>query len=296
MKLFVTRFALCVGLTFHASLPVASGAGKVRAEPSGAAKAAPLRIVSLAPNLTEIVFALGAEDSLVGITAQCDFPEAAKSKERVGGFTDPNLERILKLRPSHVLATEGNPRPLLEKLQEKGIDVVEFHAREAGSLPAQLRALAARLLQKESGETLAVSIEKALARLDSTPKARGSVLLALQFEPIYAVSAGTWLGDLFARAHFENIVPKGPQPYPVVSLELMLARKPDYLVVFSDSAPESSAAPVLGPARALLDRKFAPGKPRPKLVVSPESMLMRPGPRLVQAIEFLAADPVWRRD
>ena len=81
----------------------------------------PLRLVSLAPSITETVYALGRGDWLVGVTAVCDYPAPARALPRVGGMAAPNLEQIVRLRPDLVLATaEGNARDLIDRLERLG--------------------------------------------------------------------------------------------------------------------------------------------------------------------------------
>jgi iron complex transport system substrate-binding protein len=89
----------------------------------------PARIVSLVPSVTELVFALGAEDRLVGVTDYCDFPPAARRKPRVGGMLAPSLETIVALRPDVVVATDsGNRQEISDQLRRLGIPVYLVHA------------------------------------------------------------------------------------------------------------------------------------------------------------------------
>src|SRR6267142_2020906 len=84
---------------------------------------APHRIVSVAPAITEMLFALGAGDQIVGVTTYCNYPEAAKAKPKIGGFTTPNVEAILALRPDRVFMMKSRP-DVAQKLRQTGIDVL----------------------------------------------------------------------------------------------------------------------------------------------------------------------------
>jgi len=96
---------------------------------SGAAASPPRRIVSLAPNITEIVFGLGLGDRLVGVTTYCDFPRAVLKKPKIGGFSNPSLEAILALRPDAVILTEdGNPPEIAPRLEKLGISIHVFRS------------------------------------------------------------------------------------------------------------------------------------------------------------------------
>src|SRR5262245_62544783 len=83
------------------------------------------RIVSVAPSITEILFALGAGDRVVGVTTYCNFPEAAKAKPKIGGYTTPSLETMLALRPDQVIMMKNRP-DIAQRLRQTGIDVVEL--------------------------------------------------------------------------------------------------------------------------------------------------------------------------
>src|SRR5438552_18748807 len=86
---------------------------------------APHRIVSVAPAITEMLFALGAGDLVVGVTTYCNYPEAAKAKPKIGGYTTPSLEAILALRPDEVITMKNRP-DVAQKLRQTGIEVVEL--------------------------------------------------------------------------------------------------------------------------------------------------------------------------
>src|SRR5438876_8473167 len=91
------------------------------------------RIVSVAPSITEILFALGAGDQVVGDTTYCNYPEAAKSKPKIGGFTTPSLEAILALRPDQVFMIKSRP-DIAQKLRQTGIDVIELQPDNLASI------------------------------------------------------------------------------------------------------------------------------------------------------------------
>ena len=108
--------------------------------------AAPARIVSLAPNITEILYDLGLEDRVVAVTDFCDYPPAVKAKPRVGGFTNPSLEAIVGARPDLVILTDdGNPKAIYNRLRDLGIPCHVFSARRLKELPGGIRDLGVAL-------------------------------------------------------------------------------------------------------------------------------------------------------
>src|SRR5215510_11361841 len=98
----------------------------------------PHRIVSVAPSITEILFSLGAGDQVVGVTTYCNFPEAAKSRPKIGGYTTPSLEAILALRPDQVIMMKNRP-DVAQKLRRAGIDVVELQPENLSGIYESIR-------------------------------------------------------------------------------------------------------------------------------------------------------------
>jgi iron complex transport system substrate-binding protein len=100
----------------------------------------PNRIISLAPNLTEILYALGLGDRIVGVTTFCDYPEDAKQKQKIGGMTNPSLEAIVSLRPDLVvMTTDGNPKEFEERIRSLKIKTYVLKARQISELPKGIR-------------------------------------------------------------------------------------------------------------------------------------------------------------
>lgn len=261
------------GVIVSVATAVSMGTAAALAAPGATPKAGERRLVSLAPNLTEILHAVGAGGEVVGVTDQCDFPAEAKAKAKVGSYVAPNLESLVTLRPTTVFATEGNPRELVGRIAKRGVEVVEVAPRRAAELAPAIRMVAARAGRPERGEALAKGVEAGLARLrEGRPRAK-RYLLVLQLDPLISVSDDTWLGDVFKEAGYENVVGASKVRYPVVSDERLVVGGPD--VVFA--AHEVDLARLRAKAR---------GTP---IVVLPPDVFVRPGPRIVEAFEFLAA-------
>ena len=252
------------------------------------------RYVSLAPNLTEILFAIGASP-LVATTEQCDFPSEALKTKKVGNYSNPQFELIVQARPSHVFATEGNPKILVEKLRSQGIAVIESNPKTLREVPASIIRLAKVAQLDDSVQNkarlLAEQLEKALKTLPGAKENGPKALLVLQWEPIYSASNSTWLGDFLVQAGFQNIVGQSALPYPVVSQEFLRQNKPQ--VVFAagawkrDEKSEVESARVAKEAQQQLVKLYGTRAPFPKVIVLPPDIFVRPGPRLLEAIDFL---------
>ena len=129
----------------------------------------PTRIISLAPNLTEILFAMGLGDRVVGVTNFCDYPEDAKGKPKVGGIFNPSLEAVVSLRPDIVvMTTDGNLKEFEERLRSLGIKTYVFKARRLSELPQGIRDMGSALEVKDKAEALAKEIDIAFNRFKAT--------------------------------------------------------------------------------------------------------------------------------
>ncbi len=247
----------------------------------------PLRLVSLSPSLTEIVFALGREDWLVGVTDFCDYPPAARSKPRVGGPMTPDLERLLQVRPSLVLATgEGNPRDLVGQLTRLGIPIFAIKPEGYGGILHSVRTLG-RVLQAEArAGALAQELDARAARIRRAvaglPLPR--VLYLVWRDPLIAAGPASFIHDLIRMAGGENVVREGTGPYPRLGLEEVVAHAPEVIVVASHTDAMDRAPKVeLGGLW-----QSTPAVRANRIVLVPGDTLHRFGPRVVEGLEHLA--------
>lgn len=225
------------------------------------------RIISLAPNLTEIVYALGLGDELVGNTNQCDYPAEAKKIQKIGDYNNPVIEKILEAKANVVLSTEGNPRPTINAMKKLGLHVVETNPHTIDELIASIQYLGKRLNAEDRGNQIAKNIQQEVNLLKKHPFKEKTFLLALQSHPIYSANDQTWIGDLFKIAGLKNIVADSMIKYPVVSYEYVIQKHPDF--IFSES---------LDPKMNLLGKR---------VVILPKDIFFRPGPRILDSLKFL---------
>jgi iron complex transport system substrate-binding protein len=245
------------------------------------------RIVSLAPSLTETIYALGLQDRLVGDTDYCDYPDDARKKTKVGGAINPNLEQIAALRPDLVLVTKSlNRYDTVRALDGLGIPAYATDPHTVDEIVSSTERLAEILGASESGNALALDLKHHLSdlkqRLAVFPPRR--VLFIVWSEPLISIGKDTFIADALRRAGAISIVDSA-QSWPQVNLEEVVKLQPEYLV-FATGHGETAAHnidifPSL-PGWRLLDavrsRRFA--------VIS--DAVNRPAPRIVSAIEDLA--------
>ncbi len=247
----------------------------------------PQRIVSLAPSLTETVFALGLGARLSGVTDYCDYPPEAQTRARVGGPINPNLEQIVLLHPDVVLATRSlNRAETVESLDRLGIPVYTTDPRSVADVVTSARRLGEVLGAKTDGEALAEAMERRLAELAHrlTGRAPKRVFFVVWLDPIISTGPETFLADALRHAGADSVITSGPD-WPQVNIEEVVRQNPEYLVFAGAHQDDPQATidslrkrPGWSSLEAVRDSHFA--------VVS--DALDRPAPRMLDAIVDLA--------
>jgi iron complex transport system substrate-binding protein len=246
-----------------------------------------LRIVSLAPSLTETVYALGIQDRLAGNTDYCDYPPDAQKKPKVGGTLNPSLEEIAALHPDLVLVTKGlNRLDTVLALETLNIPAYATDPHTVEQIISSTRRLAEILGAPDAGGAVAAEMKRRLddlqQHLANVPPRR--VLFVVWDEPLISIGKGTFIADALRHAGAMSIV-DSTESWPQMSLEEVVRQQPDFLVIAEGHSPGGSvdldalaARPGWRGLEAVRNRRFA--------VVG--EAVNRPAPRIVSAIEDLA--------
>lgn len=245
------------------------------------------RVVALAPNLTEIVFALGAGSSLVGVSEFSDFPDAARSIPRVGGL-EVSAERVASLTPDLVLATAegGNRKGAVSALEASGLPVLVVPGGSLDEVLAGIELVGRRLGREAEGRRLMRALEerREAVRRSVASRPRPRAVLLVWPDPPSAAGGGTFLDDVLTEAGAQNLL-SSRRGWPVVSAE-WLATAPIEVAVIPDSPVN----------RPVFERAFAAGAlsrgsiAAARVIRVDESALTRPGPRVFDALEQLARE------
>ena len=290
MSLATAQITLAVAQPRQERFSAAPGMARVVTDATGRRVTIPAevhRIVTLAPNLTETVYALGLENRLAGDTDYCDTPEAAKSKPHVGSPLNPNLEAIVAMHPDVVLATTSiNRRETVDALAKLGIAVYASDPRTVrGTLDSIVR-MADLLGVGARGHALVARLQARLdalhARVEDRPLVH--VLFVVWVDPLITIGQNTFIADALRCAGAESVI-LSTQNWPTVSLEEVVRLQPDYIVltrshIHSDGTQikELSRRPVWKELRAVqLGHVVVLGKE-----------IARPSPGLVDDVEALA--------
>jgi iron complex transport system substrate-binding protein len=247
------------------------------------------RVVSLAPNLTETVYALGLEDRLVGDTNYCDTPEAAKSKPHVGDTKNPSIEAIVALHPDLVLATTSiNRVETADELKRLGIPVYTTDPHTVRGMLESTAHMADVMGARQQGGELVDKLQRRLdalqARLADRPMVH--VLFVVWFDPLQTIGPSTFIADALRWAGAESVITSS-QPWPRISIEEVVRIEPDY-IVFADNSLGSSADELADLRRRPVWRDLSAVQLGHVLNISEE--IEMPSAGLVDVIEQLARD------
>ncbi|MGD0308777.1 MAG: cobalamin-binding protein [Acidobacteriota bacterium] len=244
----------------------------------------PLRIISLAPSVTEVVYMLGADDRLIGVTTECDWPEAAKRKPKIGSLLNPNYENILAARPDLIIAsTAGNDRAAVYRLAELGLPVFVTAPRSVEGIMEATRQIGLITDRAPDGERLVAEMKARLQeikrRLAGLPPVRAFFIT--WFDPLLAPGSRTFENDALRLANVVSISADSREYYPRYSLEQVLTRNPDViLTVFHSGQPLPELKKIAG-WRALDAVKGG-------RVYVLDEVFQHPSPRFVDGVEELA--------
>ena len=251
----------------------------------GASGADGFRVVSLAPSLTEIVFALGAGGHLAGVTRYCDFPDAARALPRIGGILDPNLEAIIRLKPALVLAIVNSGNSIaVNRLHTLGVHVLALGDRTLADVFDAIDRIGAALERRNAAQLLAQSLHARIAKVTAETAKLPAVraLVVYDREPIVAAGAGTFADELLHAAHAINVVPRGPLTYPTLSIEAVASLDPDVII---DAHSHYGATETRGFWKRFTSLRAVR---RDRIRPIDADLLSRAGPRIVDGLEALA--------
>jgi cobalamin transport system substrate-binding protein len=243
------------------------------------------RIVSLAPNLTEIVYAIGAGDQLVGNTEYCDYPPAAKNVARIGDTMHPSIERIIALKPQIVLvSTASQLETFTRQLDDQKIAVYVTNPRSLDEVFRSIETLGALFGHAEGSVRVAADLR---ARANAVEVAMRSVKPVKVFyqvsnEPLYTIGRESYLTDLVRRAGGVSVTADVPTAFPRFSDEAALAARPEAIILPTGGSMGTANSTL---AAAL---KNSPAALNNRVYKINEDHLQRPGPRLVEGLEEMA--------
>ena len=257
-----------------------------------AAQRPPQRIISLIPAVTEILFAIGAGPQVIAVSSFDEYPPDVKHLQRVGALLDPDLERILSLRPDLVVAY-GSQQDLLKQLSHAGIGAYNYRHAGLADVNRTIREVGDRVGRGKSAEAVVSRIDAHMASIRQRVSARERPRTLLVFgreigalRGIYANGGIGFLHDMLEAAGGEDVLGDIKRESVQATTELILARKPEVILeIRPGSAAAASIDSEIGVWRTL-GSVPAVRAGRVHFIVDPRMVV--PGPRVAEAAELLA--------
>lgn len=242
----------------------------------------PQRIISLAPNITEMIFDLGLQNKLVGNTLYCNYPDGAKRIEKVGDMLTFNFEKIVSLKPDLIFITvEGNTKNTYDKFRELGLKIFVSNPRNYSGI---------RKTYSDIAKIFSVDIKNKIAGWDSSiasiktqnKNLNKSAMYVVELRPLMLVGKNTFINEYLQFCGLKNIADDSPVNYPLFNREEILRRDPDYIIYPTDGNDSvekiKSAYPEWGKLRSIK---------KGNVIFVNRDLYSRPGPRFIDALKDL---------
>lgn len=244
----------------------------------------PERIISTAPNLTEIIFAIDADDFLVGRTSFCNYPAEVNKIDVIGDMLHLNFEKIVDLKPDLIFMTvEGNTKEIYDKLKGLGIQIYVTNPRSLRDILKTIKNMGIILNRKEKADSLVNSIEESLIEESSKNFERQKVIFVVSFSPLIVAGKNTFINEILEVVNLENIAPKSSiSAYPMISREEVLNQNPDVIILPSSDYTIDNILRVYPEWASLNAIK------NKKIIYVDQDLFFRPGPRFIDAIKYLS--------
>lgn len=254
---------------------------------ANSACAAP-RYISLAPSTTEILFALGLDEEIIGVSSYCNYPEQVKNKTKVGDFSSPSIEKIVSLKPDYIFCTGLEQAPVIARLRGLNFKVYAADPASFEELFASIKEIAEITKKTARASALIGEMQAQIAEVTSKVKLipqekRVKVFIEIWHEPLMTAGGGSFVDELIALAGGINIAHDTLRPYSNYSSEKVISSNPQCIIL----AYMDKAAPL-----ELIGQRFGWGKieavkkQRVFNDISPD-ILLRPGPRITLGLERL---------
>ena len=247
----------------------------------------PKRIVSLAPNITEILFSFGLDSEIVGVSTLSNFPERAKQKVQVGSYVSPDFERIVSLKPDLVIATGvGNTRDVVDRLDRLGFPTYVIFPKNFDDILKSMDHLGQIVDREKEAAMVVQGMKKRREQIVERVKDlhRPRVFLLVGEAPIVTAGKGSFADDVIRLAGGENIAGKEREMYPRLGMEEVLQRAPEVILI-SSMSPKAEYKKVL---QEWSRWKTLPAVKDNRIYVIDSDLIDRPSPRIIDGLEGIA--------
>lgn len=250
----------------------------------------PARIVSTAPSITEILYALGLGDRVVGVSDFCDYPPEATEKPRVGGVVNPNIEAIIALDPDLVLAVpSATHENVFRSLRQLGIRMVTLPNDTLEDLYASIRSIGEVTKTEPAAEKMVARLQAKFAQVSErvSREPRRRVMFVVGVDPLFVAGKGTFINELITIAGGENIAGDSPMKYPQLSIEEVVSKAPE-VILYTSLNFELTGAQKEQAKKIWSAYSSIPAVKEGRICGLVADYVTLPGPRLEKGIEAMA--------
>jgi iron complex transport system substrate-binding protein len=243
------------------------------------------RVVSLAPSVTETVFALGFDSRLVGVTTSCDYPAEALKIPKIGGFMSPSLETIVAKRPGLVIGVSSATDPAKAREMERlGLKVTLISLASINDILNSIKSIARLLGSPDAGEKLVrkITLQMDQVKARVAPAPPRSALLLVGLRPLIAVGGKNFIDELISLAGGKNIAGDAAQPWLSLPDEYVVAKAPQVIIEAGMGSERDQAA------KHWADLKSIPAVQQGRVYRYPSDKILRPGPRIGEGLDEIA--------
>jgi iron complex transport system substrate-binding protein len=244
------------------------------------------RIVSLAPSITEILFDLGRDEEIVGVTDFCDYPAAALTKSKIGGFVNPSIEKIVSLRPDLIIGIkDGNRAETIHRLDDLGFSIYVINPRGFDGVMRTIGNIGEVVGREEASRRIVRNVmikkERIVTLTRSLPKP--SVFFQVGEAPMVTVGRETLANDLIRLAGGRSISENMQTSYPLYSIETVISKAPEIIIISSMDDKKN----YLNLIAMWQNWKSIPAVKRKRVYVVDSNLVDRPSPRIVEGLEAM---------
>jgi iron complex transport system substrate-binding protein len=271
-------------------LPVAASAARQFADEVGrqvTVPSVPKRIISLAPNVTEILFGLGLDQEIVGVSIHCNFPERANTRTRVGSYISLDFEKIVSLKPDLIIGTgAGNTKGMVDRLKKLGVPTYIIFPRNFDGILTSVRHLGQVVDKERESLIITRNMEGRRRRIIDLTRdlPRPRVFMQIGEFPMVTVGKGSFADDLIFLAGGENVGAEEKKMYPRWGMEEVLKRSPEVILI-SSMNPKGNYEKVV---QEWSRWKMIPAVQHGRIHLIDSDLVDRPSPRIVEGLEEMA--------
>jgi iron complex transport system substrate-binding protein len=247
----------------------------------------PQRIISIAPSVTEILFALDLGERIVGVSSYCNYPPEAKRKERVGGYINPSMEKIVALHPDLVIQTaDGDLKTFVDRVASLGIPIYITNPRSVTEVMDSILRIGEVTFTSQGAQNLVGSMRQKIQdiqrRVQGQPQPR--VLHAMSVDPLISSGKGTFVHDLILLSGGKNVAENARGKHPQLSMEEVMARDPEVILLSAMLSSDS-----LQEQKKWWQRWREISAVRSGRIYAVEAdLILRPSPRIVRGLKEVA--------